>query len=135
MLLAGDLEPQDGTVNSYDTALIYNNLGKQDSSTLQSADVNLDGVVDSQDYSLVLTNSVDRQGRRTINWRSEHSHHINKTQGNLRQIYHHSRDVFHDIYYLWSGESLRLLPPKRKSVRDVGQAKGKRSIENIYQGQ
>ena len=55
MLLAGDLEPQDGTVNSYDTALIYNNLGKQDSSTLQSADVNLDGVVDSQDYSLVLT--------------------------------------------------------------------------------
>ena len=54
ILLAGDLPTQDGIVNSYDTSLVRNNLGKSDSSSLALADLNLDGVVDSQDYSMII---------------------------------------------------------------------------------
>lgn len=54
ILLAGDLPAQDGIVNSYDTSLARNNLGKNDSSALALADLNLDGVVDSQDYSMII---------------------------------------------------------------------------------
>lgn len=53
-ILAGDLPPKDNVINSYDTALIFNNLGKKNQEALEKADVNLDGVVDSQDYSLVI---------------------------------------------------------------------------------
>lgn len=54
LLLVGDLPDQDGLVTSYDTSLIFNNFGKIDIETLRLADVNLDGVVDTQDYSLVI---------------------------------------------------------------------------------
>ncbi len=54
ILLAGDLPDQDGTVSSYDTSLIRNNLGKIDSTSVANSDVNRDGVVDTQDYSLVI---------------------------------------------------------------------------------
>ncbi len=53
-LLVGDLPTQDGIVNSYDISLVRNNLGKNDIETLKKADLNLDGIVDSQDYSLVI---------------------------------------------------------------------------------
>lgn len=49
--LAGDLPDQDGTVSSYDTSLIYNNLGKTDNN---KCDINRDGKCDTQDYSLVI---------------------------------------------------------------------------------
>ncbi|OGK33898.1 hypothetical protein A3F58_00545 [Candidatus Roizmanbacteria bacterium RIFCSPHIGHO2_12_FULL_37_9b] len=53
-LLVGDLPVQDGVVNSYDISLIRNNIGSTDPSVLALADLNLDGIVDSQDYSLVI---------------------------------------------------------------------------------
>ena len=52
--LVGDLPNQDGFVNSYDTSLVYNNLGKTDNEALRLADVNLDGAVNTQDYSLII---------------------------------------------------------------------------------
>ena len=54
VLLAGDLPQQDGIVNSYDTSLVRNNLGKTDTHAISLADINLDGVVDTQDYSLII---------------------------------------------------------------------------------
>jgi len=53
-LLAGDLPTQDGVVNSYDTSLVRNNLGKSDSANLTLGDLNLDGIIDSQDYSMII---------------------------------------------------------------------------------
>ena len=53
-LLVGDLPEQDGIVNAYDIGLIINNFGKRDSDILSKADVNMDGIVDTQDYSLVI---------------------------------------------------------------------------------
>ncbi len=53
-LLAGDLKPQDSVNDSYDTSYIVNNLGKTDPSILLVADLNLDGIVDGQDYVLAI---------------------------------------------------------------------------------
>ncbi len=53
-LLAGDLPAQDGVVNSYDTSLVRNNLGKKDEEALSLADINLDGIVNTQDHSLII---------------------------------------------------------------------------------
>lgn len=53
-LFAGDLPQQDGYLNSYDLSLIRNNLGKTDVESLRVADINLDGIVDSQDFSLLI---------------------------------------------------------------------------------
>jgi len=53
-LLVGDLPKQDGVVNSYDTSLVRNNLGRNDEEALKLADVNLDGRVNTQDYSLII---------------------------------------------------------------------------------
>ncbi len=53
-LLVGDLPDQDGIVDSYDVSLIRNNLGSTDPGILDKADVNLDGFVDTQDYSLLI---------------------------------------------------------------------------------
>lgn len=52
--LVGDLPEQDGIVNSYDISLIRNNLNKADADSLKLADLNLDGVVNNQDYSLII---------------------------------------------------------------------------------
>lgn len=52
--LVGDLPDQDGIVNSYDVSLVRNNLNKADATTLTLADLNLDGVVNTQDYSLII---------------------------------------------------------------------------------
>lgn len=53
-LLVGDLPVQDGVVDSYDISLVRNNIVSSDPAVLSLADLNLDGVVDSQDYSLVI---------------------------------------------------------------------------------
>jgi len=56
-LLAGDLPvngAQDGLVDSLDTSYIRNNLGKTDPTVVSIADLNLDGKVDTQDWSMVL---------------------------------------------------------------------------------
>lgn len=55
VMLAGDLPVQDGTVNAYDTSLVRNNLGKSDEDAVSKADVNRDGKVDTQDYSLIIS--------------------------------------------------------------------------------
>lgn len=52
--LVGDLPDQDGIVNSYDVSLVRNSLNKGDTDSLRLADLNLDGVVNAQDYSLVI---------------------------------------------------------------------------------
>lgn len=51
--LAGDLD-QNKIINNDDLSIIRNRLGKKDTDSLQKADVNLDGIVDTQDWSLVL---------------------------------------------------------------------------------
>jgi len=56
-LLAGDLPvngAQNGVVDSLDTSYIRNNLGKTDPTVVSIADLNLDGKVDTQDWSMVL---------------------------------------------------------------------------------
>jgi hypothetical protein len=54
VMLVGDLPQQDGIVDSYDLSLIRNNLGKKDENVVKLADVNNDGIVDTQDNSLVI---------------------------------------------------------------------------------
>lgn len=53
-LLSGDLPEQDGIANSYDLSTVRNFLGRTDDEALRLADVNLDGIIDTQDYSLIL---------------------------------------------------------------------------------
>lgn len=53
-LLVGDLPDQDGTVDSYDTSYIRQSLGSTSANDLTVADVNRDGIVDTQDMSLVI---------------------------------------------------------------------------------
>jgi len=56
-LLAGDLPvngAQNGVVDSLDTSYIRNNLGKTDPTVASIADLNLDGKVDTQDWSMIL---------------------------------------------------------------------------------
>lgn len=52
-LLVGDLD-QSGVVDSVDLGLVKNNLGKTDADTLAKSDLNRDGRVDTQDFSLIL---------------------------------------------------------------------------------
>ena len=60
-LLVGDLPEQDGIVNSYDISLVRNLIGKTDVASLRQADLNLDGAVNAQDYSLVIAALSVRQ--------------------------------------------------------------------------
>lgn len=53
-LFTGDLPEQNGIVNSGDLAKIRSNLGKSEENILKTADVNLDGVVNTQDFALVI---------------------------------------------------------------------------------
>lgn len=54
ILLTGDLPPQDGLINQDDLTVIRENLGKKDVASIQKADVNFDGIIDTQDWSLVM---------------------------------------------------------------------------------
>lgn len=51
--LVGDIN-QNGLVDAVDIATVKNNLGKKDIETLIKADLNRDGVVNTQDFSLIL---------------------------------------------------------------------------------
>jgi len=56
-LLSGDLPIngiQDGVVDSLDTSFIRNNLGRTNPETISIADLNLDGRIDTQDWSMVI---------------------------------------------------------------------------------
>ena len=53
--LVGDLPDQDGVVNAYDISFIRNNLQSRDAHNLSIGDLNLDGVIDTQDHSLVIS--------------------------------------------------------------------------------
>ncbi len=53
-LLVGDLPQQDGIVDSYDLSFIRQNLGSKDEDVLSTGDLNLDGVIDTQDFSLMI---------------------------------------------------------------------------------
>ncbi len=52
--LTGDLPEQNGTVDAYDISLVRNCIGKTDETCLNNADVNRDGKVNTQDYSLII---------------------------------------------------------------------------------
>ena len=58
ILLAGDLPEaggkQNGVVDAYDTTFIRTNLGITDAAKLAIGDLNLDGIIDTQDYSMIL---------------------------------------------------------------------------------
>lgn len=51
---AGDLPEQNGIINSGDITLVRGYLSKSDREALELADVNYDGVVNTQDYSLII---------------------------------------------------------------------------------
>lgn len=54
---AGDVPPQSGVLDSYDIVTsVRGDLGKRDSEALERSDLNMDGIVDSQDYSLLFSN-------------------------------------------------------------------------------
>lgn len=54
---AGDVPPQSGVIDSYDFATaVRGDIGKNSSEALGRSDLNMDGFVDSQDYSLILNN-------------------------------------------------------------------------------
>ena len=52
--LVGDLPNQDGVIDSYDIAYLRTSLGSGDPQVLSTADLNLDGIVDTQDYALLI---------------------------------------------------------------------------------
>jgi hypothetical protein len=53
-LVAGDTIPQDGVIDSFDVSQVRRCMGKSDLECLNNADMNRDGIVDSQDMSLVV---------------------------------------------------------------------------------
>ncbi len=53
-LLAGDLPLQNGIVDAVDIAYIRSNLGKSDAEIVSRGDLNYDGIVDSQDYGMII---------------------------------------------------------------------------------
>ena len=60
IILSGDVFPQNGVADSYDIAYVRNNIGITDEDIVNKADINLDGVIDTQDYLLVLGGLIQR---------------------------------------------------------------------------
>ncbi len=54
-VLAGDIPIQNGIVDSVDVIYVRKNLGVTSPAVLSRADFNLDGIVDTQDYTLAVT--------------------------------------------------------------------------------
>ncbi len=54
VLLAGDIPSQNGIIDAVDITFIRQNFGKTDKATREKGDLNLDGIVDTQDYALIL---------------------------------------------------------------------------------
>jgi hypothetical protein len=55
---------QDGVVDSSDLTYIRQNLGKKEASLLKIGDLNLDGIIDTQDFSLVINNLINNEDER-----------------------------------------------------------------------
>jgi hypothetical protein len=55
LMLSGDLPEQDNIIDALDVTRIRSLLGRTDGEALYSADVNYDGIVDTQDHGLVIT--------------------------------------------------------------------------------
>lgn len=53
-LMAGDVAPQDGIVNSIDLTAVKTKFGMPDMASLNKSDLNYDGSINSQDWSLIL---------------------------------------------------------------------------------
>jgi hypothetical protein len=45
---------QNGIIDAYDTTFIRTNLGTTDAAKIAIGDLNLDGGIDTQDYSMIL---------------------------------------------------------------------------------
>ncbi len=54
LLLAGDIPVQNSVIDAVDIAYIRVNMGSQDQAAKARADLNYDGIIDAQDYSLIL---------------------------------------------------------------------------------
>ncbi|MFA9289371.1 MAG: dockerin type I domain-containing protein [Weeksellaceae bacterium] len=54
-LLGGDLPTQDGVVNARDIIQVRSQLGSSTVDAVAKSDLNFDGIVDSQDYTIVLS--------------------------------------------------------------------------------
>jgi hypothetical protein len=54
LMLAGDIPVQDGLISALDLAYIRQNLGNKSEDSRQRGDLNLDGIVDTQDFSMIL---------------------------------------------------------------------------------
>ena len=54
ILLSGDLPLQNGIVDAVDIAYVRNYVGRSEADIVARADLNFDGVVDSQDYTLII---------------------------------------------------------------------------------
>jgi hypothetical protein len=54
LLLAGDLPEQNGIIDSVDLAFIRQNFRTTDAEKLTRGDLNMDGIIDSQDFALVI---------------------------------------------------------------------------------
>lgn len=52
-LLPGDLGQVDGFVNGYDLSIVRNNINKNDSQSVNLADLNYDGIVNSEDFNII----------------------------------------------------------------------------------
>ena len=55
VMLAGDIPEQDGVVDIVDISFIIKNFGNTQSDKRVRGDLNYDGIIDTQDYTLVLT--------------------------------------------------------------------------------
>ena len=54
-LLAGDIPQQNGIVDSVDISFIRQNFGNTSPDNLRRGDLNFDGIIDTQDYVLIMT--------------------------------------------------------------------------------
>ena len=55
ILLGGDLPAQDGIINALDFAFVRQHLGSQNPDDLTRGDLNLDGIIDTQDHTIIKT--------------------------------------------------------------------------------
>lgn len=54
VMLAGDIPLQNGIVDAVDITYIRSNLGKTDAEVVARGDLNYDGIVDTQDYGIII---------------------------------------------------------------------------------
>lgn len=53
-MLAGDLPLQNGIIDAVDIIYIRSNFGSQSTEVIARGDLNYDGIVDSQDYGIII---------------------------------------------------------------------------------